>query len=420
VFLSDGFQDDLPYPISNMPPSSPLGPPSGTGSRKLKKPPPITPKRFTRFFTPRSSVHGSSGFTSLSKSGRQLQDITRTVNRRSNAHSKTPRKTVNFADPTVLPEDQLVTPNMASRKRKSAYLSPESSPLQPSSPIQSSPSKRVRISASPFHILEDSEARFDIQPLEEDRPRPQLIRRTRTLGSTTRILQRSFGGALGIGRGGLRDHSTRWQDHTANFSTTHADMLHLPNTAIPFCTASCNSKSKPPSLQHTIALGQSAYISHLGNPFVAIGDEEGYVHLIDTEESNASFSKPHVSIRPHRNAIMDLAFSSDDLLLATASGDQSAQIMDVRTQQCVHVLAKHTSSLKQVCFQPDDDKIIATSSRDGTVQIWDLRCSGSSNAIHSAYGENAPYASTIRTIAGPHADSPLAASPNLSSGKGSR
>ncbi|KAF2489798.1 WD40 repeat-like protein [Lophium mytilinum] len=399
MIMSDDAQDHLPDAISNMPPSSPLGPPSSTGSRKLKKPPPITPKRFTRFFTPRSSVHGSSRFSSLSKSGRQLQDITRSVNRRSNVHNGTPRKTVNFADLPTPSDDHPVTPQMDSRKRKLAYLSPESSPIQ-SSPIPSSPSKRVRTASHQFTILEDTEVELETQALffeEAERPRPQPVRRSRALGSTARILQRSFGGAASVGRGALQDSCSRWQDQTANFSTGPTDLLQIPNSAIPFCTASCNT-----------------------NPFVAIGDEDGYVHLMDTEESHASFSRAHVSVRPHNNAVMDLAFSSDDLLLATASGDQSAQIMDVRTQQCVHVLAKHTSSVKQVCFQPGDDKVIATSGRDGTVQIWDLRCSGSSDVYTSAYDDSAPFASTIRTIAGAHANNMFAGASVTSGSKGFR
>ena len=134
---------------------------------------------------------------------------------------------------------------------------------------------------------------------------------------------------------------------------------------------------------------------------MAVGDEEGWVHLFDTDPK-AAFT-PHLRFRCHHNAIMDLQFSSDDKYLATASGDQSAQIIDMITQQCIAVLANHTSSVKQVCFQPEDDNIIATSSRDGTVRLWDLRCSGNSNIAITACG-TAPYASSIRTITGAHAD----------------
>ncbi|ORY15337.1 Lethal(2)denticleless protein [Clohesyomyces aquaticus] len=330
--------NDLQDPISDLLCSSPpLHGASTTGSRKPKKPPPITPKRFTRFFTPRSSVHGSSHANSLRRSGRQLQDITQmAINRRPNALRKTPSKTVNFVD--IMPAQQPETPKINSRKRKTPYLSPESSPAF------SSPSKRSRLAASPtFTILEDP-----VVP-------PAPIKCIRSQGRSTRILQRSGAG----------------------------EFHQLPQGAPPFCTASC----------HT-------------NSLVAVGDEDGWVHLLDTDDdTTADFTKSHVSFSAHKNAVMDVQFSSDDLYLATASGDQTGQIIDVRTQQCVHVLAKHTSSVKQVRFQPGDDKIIATSSRDGTVQIWDLRCSSGAEVVHSVWGENAPYASTIRTLSAAHADS---------------
>jgi len=161
----------------------------------------------------------------------------------------------------------------------------------------------------------------------------------------------------------------------------------------------------------------------IGNSLVAIGDEEGWIHLVDTNEAQASFSQSHMSVQLHSNAVMDVDFSSDDLFLATASGDQTAQIMDIRTQRCVSILAKHTSSVKQVCFQPGDDKVLATSSRDGTVQIWDLRCSGGSEGVvHSIWGENAPYASTVRTLSGAHTDNSFVGGPASTSAnsKGSK
>jgi WD40 repeat protein len=71
-------------------------------------------------------------------------------------------------------------------------------------------------------------------------------------------------------------------------------------------------------------------------------------------------------------------FSQDDSLLATASGDQTARVVDMATQTTVAVLAQHSASLKQVRFQPGaaNNSVLASSSRDGSVQIWDLRCTG--------------------------------------------
>ncbi|OAL05387.1 WD repeat-containing protein-like protein [Phaeosphaeriaceae sp. SRC1lsM3a] len=354
-------QEPTPELFSSSPPPAST---ATLGARKPKRPPPITPKRFNRFFTPRNSKSGSSR-VALSSSGRQLQDITRAAINRSHAATRTtPRKTVNFADV----ENELRTPQSSSRKRKNLYMSPETSPAQ------SSPSKRSRyVTPEPFAILEDAPI------LNEPPVFPAPVRRLRSLGGAPRTLQRSFGGILTVGRGFRQDHCTSWQDQTADFYSTSDDLHQLSQGAPPFCTASCNT-----------------------NSLLAVGDEDGWIHLLDSE---GDFSNAHVSWQAHSNAVMDMQFSSDDSYLAAGSGDQTAQIVDVRTQQTLSVLAKHKSSVKQVRFQPGDDKMVATSSRDGAVQIWDLRCKGGQVSMHSAWGSDAPYASVVRTLASAHADS---------------
>ncbi|UPX14787.1 uncharacterized protein EKO05_0005259 [Ascochyta rabiei] len=360
-------------------------PPAPTATRKQKRPPPITPKRFTRFFTPRHSSHGSSR-ASLSSSGRQLQDITRAAVNRTHALARTtPRKTVNFVDIDI-DAAQTRTPPSSARKRTNPYLSPESSPA----PFHSSPSKRSRsryATPEPVPVFEDEDE--DELELELETEEPPVfaapLRRLATLGATSRRLQRSFGGLLSLGRGFRRDHCTSWQDQTADFHSSADDVHSLSQHAPPFCTASCNT-----------------------NSLLAVGDEDGYIHLVDSE---GDFSKAHLSWQAHSNAVMDLHFSSDDSYLAAGSGDQTAQIVDVRTQQTLSVLAKHKSSVKQVRFQPGDDKIVATSSRDGAVHIWDLRCKGGDLTVHSAWGSEAPYASVVRTLAAAHADMALPSNP---------
>lgn len=80
-----------------------------------------------------------------------------------------------------------------------------------------------------------------------------------------------------------------------------------------------------------------------------------------------------------------MVFSHDDTLLATASGDQSARVVDMTKQTTLAILDNHSASLKQVRFQPgsNSNSILATSSRDGAVQIWDLRCKGNSGPKQS-------------------------------------
>ncbi len=89
------------------------------------------------------------------------------------------------------------------------------------------------------------------------------------------------------------------------------------------------------------------------------------------------------------------------MLLATASGDQSAQVIDMPTQQTICTMAGHGSSVKQVCFQPgSNDKVIATSSRDGSIQIWDLRCKGFQGPLRDIRVPFEPPSSQVETSRG--------------------
>ena len=112
---------------------------------------------------------------------------------------------------------------------------------------------------------------------------------------------------------------------------------------------------------------------------MAIGFEEGYVRLLDSaQDTKHPFKKSYLTWQPHANAIIDMDFSQDDLLLATASGDQSTRVIDMMTQKVTHVLVAHSSSVKQVKFQPGNSSVIATGGRDGTIFLWDVRCSSHS------------------------------------------
>lgn len=119
--------------------------------------------------------------------------------------------------------------------------------------------------------------------------------------------------------------------------------------------------------------------SATGTPITAIGDEEGYVRFLDTS-STQDIDQPKVRghHKFHDNAIMDLAFSNQNHLLATACGDRTSKIIDMGTTTVAAELAGgHNDSLRQVAFQPGQalGLSLATSDRAGRIQIWDLRCS---------------------------------------------
>jgi WD40 repeat protein len=144
---------------------------------------------------------------------------------------------------------------------------------------------------------------------------------------------------------------------TADFYSDAKDVTRFRRPNLPFCTAACNT-----------------------NSVIAVGTESGGVWLYDTED-NANMSDPIVRFWAHKNAVMDMQFSSDDLTLATSSGDQTARLIDVRTQQVKALFELHFASVKQVRFQPGDENVLATCSREGLIALWDIRCRGDDRPI---------------------------------------
>jgi WD40 repeat protein len=331
-----------------------------SSSLKPRKPPTVTPKRFTKFFTPRSSTLPGQGGRQ-SKSGRQLRDITQNGNNRRRGTLLSSGLGEDGGD---------VFSSRPLKRRKQSFD-------MPSSPPQSSPLRKVEPVNDQIEVAEDDAISVDYDDLPDliecMEPFPKPIQRLRHMGRNHRLMQRSFGGYESTSRGFRgQEHCVDWRSETANFVTLPSDVYSFKGSALPFCTTSCNT-----------------------NPIVAFADEEGVVRLMDTS-AGANFQEPHLSFKVHKNAIMDLAFSSDDYMLATASGDQTACVMDMQTQKKMYTLTGHNGSLKQVRFHPDDDKMLTTSSRDGSVQIWDLRSSSktASQILYPAHGSK-PHTQTL-------------------------
>ncbi|KAG0222828.1 hypothetical protein BGW41_005852 [Actinomortierella wolfii] len=111
-----------------------------------------------------------------------------------------------------------------------------------------------------------------------------------------------------------------------------------------------------------------------GARYLAVGDEDGTIHIVDTrkEESHPAMTR---QLLAHQNAIFDIAWTSDDSKIISASGDQTARLHDIETRTCLGIFSGHTGSIKSVSIKPNDNNIFATAARDGAVFIWDVRCS---------------------------------------------
>ena len=302
-------------------------------SSRIKKPPPITPRRFTRFFTPRLQ----NGANARHKSRRPLRDLPgATLNIRQNGtdavrHLK--RRKLSFASPSS---------------------SLQSSPIRTVTFLQSSQDYPPEFeNAVIVDEEDDSEASTDI---EDVLPKTR-ISQYRGQSLSSRLLSCRLHDTRSRGCGYGED---LWQQETGGYYTSTADINqdygHHTQTdqyrlSLPFCATSCNT-----------------------NPLVAVGDEEGCIRLIDSaNDCCEGFSRSHLVMKPHDNAIMDLEFSADDKYMATASGDQTCQIIDVPSQTSTWSLTGHTSSVKKVQFMPGSTNQIATCARDGSIHVWDMR-----------------------------------------------
>ncbi|KAK4171564.1 WD40-repeat-containing domain protein [Triangularia setosa] len=352
--------------------SPPRPPPSSLGKERRK--PSITPRKFQRFFTPRSRVSSKP-----SAARKALHDLTAPALNRGQTPLSSPLKPISEEQLGAVVEDDL--PDLRTAKRRKTQHTPSRShlpsPLQTSPALLPTPDIGPGLSSPIRHVRFRPNRRMDVDQhdgVSEDEeeedpplpsPKPKKIVPLHTRGLGGQLVHRMTGdvnlGRLVPGRHLLAITQSEmilltfvidWRTDTAKFYSKPDD-VHLSSShegaprAIPFCTTSC----------HTV------------------GDEEGYVRLLDTSKD---FSKIHLSFQAHGNAVIDLAFSGDDKLLATASGDQTGRVIDTETQTPLNILGHHTASLKQIRFQPGrgQDCVLATSGRDGSIQIWDLRCKG--------------------------------------------
>ncbi|KAJ7781514.1 WD40 repeat-like protein [Mycena metata] len=111
-----------------------------------------------------------------------------------------------------------------------------------------------------------------------------------------------------------------------------------------------------------------------GAPLLAVSTQEGTVHILNTAKRRDWDPEPvHTTLQPHDNGIFDVKWNTADSLLATASGDRSIRISDLRTTNTVQTLHGHHGTVKCVSWDPAHPELLSTGGRDGLVCIWDLR-----------------------------------------------
>ncbi|KHO00316.1 WD domain protein [Metarhizium album ARSEF 1941] len=394
-------------PTMSSSPASPFLSPTRTGRRKEKRNPSVTPRRFGRFFTPRSNLpaENRAALASLNASATNRRPISPQSLVSDALESdpicpSSPTEALAQAQDNAGEKRKRVEHCRVVQKRRRALAAEGLVP----------PPLRLPLPGRSFHMSRDGEVQmvearpdsgeglddkrratlshffkasrsgsitgigkkpFTAAPglqsselgtnLVNEGYRPRPIRKLQNRGFEAQLLDRDHGFASHPGKQYLSFPASDPRTLTASFyskchDTHHCTSLTGQGNTIPFSLASCHNA-----------------------PVTVIGDEQGFLRLFNTTTADGPVeSKVDAYIKVHDNAIMDLDLSTDDLRLATACGDRTGRIVDVVTQSvAVELSGGHWDSLRQIAFQPGvaNGTALATSDRAGRVQIWDLRCS---------------------------------------------
>lgn len=146
--------------------------------------------------------------------------------------------------------------------------------------------------------------------------------------------------------------------------------------------------------------GKTIYVAH-GKPGI-----DGAIAAFDAANGQKSFDAP-----AHKDQILGLAVSPDGKSIVSASYDRTIAVLDAASGQIRQRLAEHTDAVYDVAFAPNDPDRLASASGDRTVKLWNLKTGKRIETLSDATGELMALAFSAdgKTIYGGGADRTLRA-----------
>ena len=114
-----------------------------------------------------------------------------------------------------------------------------------------------------------------------------------------------------------------------------------------------------------LGLAGAAILGAVGGGVALLTHEMQPPPASSTEEGSLLYT-----FRGHTGLVWSTAFSPDGQRVASASGDETAQVWDATTGDHLNIYSRHKDSVYAVSWSPDGGRI-ASASYDKTVQIWD-------------------------------------------------
>ena len=101
------------------------------------------------------------------------------------------------------------------------------------------------------------------------------------------------------------------------------------------------------------------------------GDPAGLLNSQPIRRELLGFLRNSQTLIGHNSPIIDIAFSTDENVIATASADYTVKLWSVSTGEQIAELNRHSGPVNSVAFSPDG-KYLVSGSSDGSVTLWSV------------------------------------------------
>ncbi|XP_050382890.1 uncharacterized protein LOC126799687 [Argentina anserina] len=146
------------------------------------------------------------------------------------------------------------------------------------------------------------------------------------------------------------------------------EIMSLDSNATPVHPSLCSSQDRSPSLSSEASISSEKKKKGKGGSSRKTNVIPDYVHV--PEFVFALSEKPVCTFEGHLDAVLDLSWSRDQLLLSS-SMDKTVRLWDMETKSCLKMFA-HNDYVTCIQFNPLDDNVFLSGSLDAKLRLWDI------------------------------------------------